>query len=118
MAVKLVDVLVRKDDLSYEEFVDYWLNEHMELVRQLPNLQKATTSLLKDLHGYETTVTKGPEESEYDGIIELYFEDVDDMFEAFHSETGQKVHADVGEFLDGNLGPTFVVDETVHEPEQ
>lgn len=111
MAVKLVDVFVRKDGWTYEEFREYLRNDHAELIEQLPNLQKYTVSLPETLDGYETTIPKRPQEYDYDAIVELYFEDVDDLFDAFRSEAGSELQSDVSTFLDGDAGPTFVMEE-------
>ena len=100
--LKMVDLVVRKDGWSHEEFVERWLGEHAELAKELPGLQK-----------YATTVAADPERAGYDGIVELYFEDSTAMKAAFDSETGQAVMADAAEFIDMEQGPTVIGDETV-----
>ncbi|USZ67941.1 EthD family reductase [Halorussus salilacus] len=102
MAVKLVDLLVRKDGLTHEEFVEYWTGDHADLAEQLPGLRK-----------YVTSVPKDPEKAGYDGLLELYFDDTAAIGEAFESEIGQEVQADAANFVDMDEGPTLVVDETV-----
>jgi uncharacterized protein (TIGR02118 family) len=100
--LKLVNLLVRADDLTHEEFVEYWYEEHAPLARDLPNAKK-----------YATSVPSDPERSEYDGIVELYFDDMAALTEAFESETGQAVQADLAEFAKPDEGPTMYVEETV-----
>jgi uncharacterized protein (TIGR02118 family) len=100
--IKLVNILVRDDELTHEAFVDYWFQEHAPLARDLPGLKR-----------YVTGVPKDPEETDYDGIVELYFEDTAAMHEAMSSETGKQVRADAASFSDPEAGPTMVVDETV-----
>jgi uncharacterized protein (TIGR02118 family) len=111
MAVKLVDVFARKDGWTYEEFRDYLHDEHAELIEQLPNLKRYTLSVPETLDGYETAIPKRPAEYDYDGIVELYFESVEDLFDAFRSEAGSELQSDVSTFLDGDAGPTFVMRE-------
>ena len=102
MAVKLVDLLVRKEDLAHEEFVERWQGDHAELAEELPGLRK-----------YVTSVPKDPEKAGYDGLLELYFDDTAAIGAAFESETGQEVQADAAEFVNMDEGPTLIVDETV-----
>jgi uncharacterized protein (TIGR02118 family) len=100
--VKMVQLLERRDDYTHEEFVERWQGSHADLAKDLPNLQKYTTSVPND-----------PQRSAYDGIVELYFEDMADLQEAFESETGEAVMADAAEFADVDAGPTMYVEETV-----
>jgi uncharacterized protein (TIGR02118 family) len=100
--VKMVDLVVRKEGWSHEEFVDRWLGEHAELAKQLPGLVK-----------YATTVAADPERAGYDGIVEFYFEDSTALKEAFDSEVGMEVMADAAEFVDTEQGPTVIGEETV-----
>ncbi|KZN23865.1 ethyl tert-butyl ether degradation protein EthD [Haladaptatus sp. R4] len=100
--IKMVDLLVRKDGMSHEEFEEYWLDEHSELAKELPNVKK-----------YVTSVSKDPEKAGYDGVLELYFDSTADMKAAFDSEKGKEVMADAAEFIDMEQGPTLILDETV-----
>lgn len=102
MAVKLVDLLVREDGWTHEEFVERWQGEHADLAEELPGLKK-----------YVTSVPKDPEKAGYDGLLELYFEDSAAIGEAFESEVGQRVQEDAAEFVDMEAGPTLVVEESV-----
>ncbi|KTG26954.1 EthD domain-containing protein [Haloferax profundi] len=99
--IKLVNLVVRKPDYSHEEFVERWTGSHAELAKDLPGLVK-----------YATSLPTSPERSEYDGIVELYFEDMDALKAAFSSEIGERVNADAAEFIDMEQGPTLYVDET------
>lgn len=100
--IKLVTLLVRREGLTHEEFVDYWLTEHAPRAKEMPNVKKYVTDLPTD-----------PEKSSYDGIAELYFEDVGALGEAFDSDTGQAVEADLQNFAEPDEGPTMIVEEEV-----
>jgi uncharacterized protein (TIGR02118 family) len=100
--IKLVNVLVRADELTHDEFVEYWYDEHVPLAEDLPHARK-----------YATSVPTDPERSEYDGVVELYFEDMADLTAAFESEVGQAVQADLAAFAKPDAGPTLYVEETV-----
>lgn len=99
--VKMVVLLVRKESLSREEFTRYWEEEHAPLVEELPNVQRYVTALPTD-----------PEQSPYDGIAELYFEDMTALGEAFDSEAGEAVFEDAAEFTDQEAGEVLYVEET------
>lgn len=100
--IKMVDFLVRADGYSHEEFAERWQGEHAAIAQDLPGLRKYTTS-----------VPTNPDAAEYDGVLELYFDDAAALNAAFESEIGQAVQADAAEFIDLEAGPTLVVDETV-----
>src|SRR6056297_2450023 len=99
---KLVNLLVRQDGLSHEEFADYWLTEHAPMAESLPGVRKYTTSVPAD-----------PEKAAYDGIAELYLEDDASVGEVFASEAGQRIQADTENFLDDDAGEILVVEESV-----
>lgn len=99
---KLVNLLVRQDGLSHEEFRDYWLNEHAPLAEALPGVTE-----------YATSVPIDPEEAAYDGIAELYIETDTTVADVFASETGQRLQADTENFLNVDASEILVVDETV-----
>jgi len=100
--IKMVDLLVRRDEYSHEAFVERWQGEHADLAKDLPGLRR-----------YETSVPADPERADFDGVLELYFEDVDALNAAFASEVGEAVQADAAEFVDVGAGPRLIVEETV-----
>lgn len=100
--IKLVNMLVRADDLTHDEFVEYWYEEHVPLAEDLPHARK-----------YATSVATDPERSEYDGVVELYFDDMSDLQAAFESDVGRAVQADLENFAKPDDGPTVYVEETV-----
>jgi uncharacterized protein (TIGR02118 family) len=100
--VKLVELLVRKEGTTHEAFADYWLDEHSPVAAELPGVEKYVTALPTD-----------PERSEYDGVLELYFADVDALRAAFDSEVGAETLADAETFLEVGAGPRMIVEETV-----
>lgn len=101
--IKLVNLVVKRPDYSHEEFVERWTGEHAAIAKELPGLQKYSTSLPTD-----------PERAAYDGIVELSFEDMDALKAAFSSDIGERVNADAAEFIDMEQGPTLYVEETTH----
>jgi len=105
--VKMVQLLVKRDDYTHEAFVERWRGEHAEMAKDLPGLQK-----------YATAVPNDPERSSHDGVVELYFEDMAALAEAFDSEIAQEVQDDAAEFIDLGAGPRLIVEETVQLDER
>ena len=99
---KVAVLLTKRDDLSHEEFVDHWKSTHADLVEAMPGVQR-----------YTMGVPGRPEESAYDGIAELYFEDFSAMREAYATEAGEELQADASEFADMEASETLFVDESV-----
>jgi uncharacterized protein (TIGR02118 family) len=98
--VKMVVLLVRTESLGYEEFLSHWENEHVPLVEELPGVQRYVTSHPTD-----------PEKSAYDGVAEVYFEDMDTLAAAFDSEAGEALLADAEEFSDMDAGEVLYMNE-------
>lgn len=99
---KAVNLLVRREDMTHEEFVDYWLEEHAPMAESMPGVTRYTTSVPAD-----------PERAAYDGIAELYLEEGTSVSEVFSSEAGERIQADTENFLDNEAGEFLVVEETV-----
>lgn len=89
--MKVVYLAKAVEDMTHEECIEYWKNDHAEIVEELPGLRKYT--LGEPLH---------PEEAEWDGVAELYFDSMEAMQEAFESEAGQRMLED---------GPNFTMEE-------
>ncbi len=79
--MKLMIGLVRRSDMTHEEFAQWWLEEHAPLARTLPNVQRIRFNLVDG---------EGP----FDGIAELWFESEDAMAESYGSDIGKAVAAD------------------------
>lgn len=99
---KAVNLLVRREDMTHEEFVEYWLEDHAPLVDDVPHVTAYSTSLPAD-----------PERSAYDGIAEMYVESGVSVGDVFGSEAGQALQADTPNFLDDDASEFLVVDEEV-----
>lgn len=100
--VKLVVGLVRKEGMSIEEFADHWNEEHAPRASETPHLNRYTTAVALD-----------PEESEYDGIAELYFDDPADIEKAVESDPMQWALSDLENFTEVDQNTQMVMDETV-----
>jgi len=104
--------LVRQDDMSHEAFVDYWQDNHTPIAREIEGVVK-----------YNTVLPADPENAEFDGVAELYFEDVEKLYDALGSEgsrdydpdkgKAKEAREDVDNFLAIDRRPRFIGRETV-----
>ena len=80
---RVVFYLKRRTDLPQPLFFDWWLGQHRALAEQLPGLRQYIISLATDAQ-------EGP----FDGMAELWFDDLEAAHAAFASPAGQAAHAD------------------------
>lgn len=99
---KVAVLLAKRADLSHDEFVEYWEESHAPLVEELPDVER-----------YSMSIPGQPEDSAYDGVAELYFEDFSTMRDAYATDAGEELRADAAEFADMSASETLFLDETV-----
>ncbi|WP_246998199.1 EthD domain-containing protein [Halosolutus gelatinilyticus] len=113
---KHVALLVRREGMSHEEFVDYWQTNHTPIAREIDGVVR-----------YQQVLPTDPENAEFDGVAELYFEELDALYDALGSEgsrdydpgTGRAKEAreDVDNFLAIEERPRFIGEELVQKDE-
>ena len=97
---KMIILLKKKPTLTNDEFASYWLETHAPLAKRMPGLRK-----------YVVNVVKRPpnREPDFDGVVELWFDDVASMKKAFTSSEGAATQKDTEAFT-ANL-TTMYIDE-------
>jgi uncharacterized protein (TIGR02118 family) len=80
---RVVIYLKRRADLPQPAFVSWWLGPHRALAEELPGLRRYTISLATD-------APEGP----FDGMAELWFDDLAAADAAFASPAGRAARAD------------------------
>jgi uncharacterized protein (TIGR02118 family) len=113
---KHIALLVRQAGMSHGEFVEYWQTNHTPIAREIEGVVK-----------YNQVLPTDPEYAEFDGIAELYFEDLDALYDAlgspgsrdYNPERGKAREArkDVDNFLAIEQRPRFIGEETVQKDE-
>ena len=78
---KAIILLKRGDDMSHEEFAQWWLVDHKAKVQHLPNVRKVIFNLVDN-------------DGIYDGVSELWFDSQVDFEAAYATEAGKAVAAD------------------------
>jgi len=113
---KHIALLVRQDDMTHEEFVDYWQENHTPIAQDIEGVVR-----------YQQVLPTEPEHAEFDGIAELYFEELDDLYDALGSPGSRdyapdkpvaaKAREDVNNFLAIEQRPRFIGEERVQKDE-
>ena len=102
--VKLVVYFKRRSDMEVEPFQEYWRTRHAEVVCGLPGIRRYVQSHTL-LAGYR----RG--EPVYDGIAEVWFDDVDAIRALQGTDALRAVEEDEAKFIDRSTMRTIVTDE-------
>ncbi len=87
--IKMFAILKRRDGMTHDEFVKYWLEVHAPIAKSMPGLRKYVCSV---------TLTRPGREPELDGVAELWFDDFDSMRKSWSSPAGQATTKDTENF--------------------
>ena len=102
--IKALNFFKRKPGLGVEDFRKYWLNEHAEVIRAIPELRRYVVSI---------TLSSAYKNREplYDGISEAWFDDEATLRATADSTPRQAAHADDVKFVDMSTTGSIIVDE-------
>ena len=100
--IKLVYCITRRPDLSLEEFSRYWHDVHGPIGRQIPGLRRLVQS--------HPLIASG-QRMDFDGLAELWFDDLDALRAAQTSAEWQASSADEANFIDPTRTALFLTME-------
>ncbi|MFC4334735.1 EthD domain-containing protein [Salininema proteolyticum] len=83
--IKLSIFLTRRADLTHEEFVDYWTNKHTPLIAGLPGGEVPVRRYIQLLPTGDEI--PGVATAPYDGVAEVWVDDIADAAGWFTSDT-------------------------------
>ena len=116
--VKLVYCLRKRADISSQELYRYWLNDHGALVLKFAEAIKAkkyvqSHTVAPDMN---QTFREGRGLAEpYDGITEVWWEDLESLRAGMESEAGREAHQalmeDEAKFVDFSRTRVFMTEE-------
>jgi uncharacterized protein (TIGR02118 family) len=104
--IKLVYCITKKAGLSDEEFFRYWENVHGPIGARIPRLRKLVQSR-------RLTIQRDERRSDYDGMAELWFDDMEDLLAARLSPEWKASSEDEANFIDHSKVAYFVSEERV-----
>ncbi len=104
--IKIVYCISKKAGLTDEEFFDYWQNVHGPIGARIPRLRKLVQS-------HRLTVPTDKSHPDYDGMAELWFDDIESLLAARQSPEWKISTDDEANFVDHNKVAYFVSEEHV-----
>jgi uncharacterized protein (TIGR02118 family) len=104
--IKLVYCISKRAGLTDEEFFRYWENVHGTLGARIPRLRKLVQS-------HRVTVPGDKHRADYDGVAELWFDDIEALLAARRSPEWKASSEDEANFIDHNKVAYFVSEERV-----
>jgi uncharacterized protein (TIGR02118 family) len=102
--IKLVYCITRRPDLSLEEFSSYWHDVHGPIGRRIPGLRRLVQSHL-------VARADAFRQADFDGMAELWFDDLQALQAARASTEWQASSADEANFIDATRTALFVTEE-------
>lgn len=110
--IKFTAMLVRSAGKTHEQFVTHHKNAHAELFMSLPESQQHVRRYVQS-HNLELDLPGMPA-SRYDGVTEIWFDDVDGFAAVFTSQQYMDtIRPDEESFLDLSAGDVFLTTENV-----
>lgn len=79
--IKAMIFLKRREDMTRDDFRDWWLGAHKDKALKLPKLKRIN---------FDLTVGEGA----YDGVAEQWYDTIEDLEAAYQSDIGEKVAGD------------------------
>ncbi|MGB7602526.1 MAG: EthD domain-containing protein [Candidatus Sulfotelmatobacter sp.] len=104
--IKLVYCITKKPGLTDKEFFHYWQNIHGPMGARIPHLRKLTQS-------HRLTLSGDSRPPDFDGIAELWFDDIDALLAARQSPEWKASSDDEANFIDLNKVAYFISQECI-----
>jgi uncharacterized protein (TIGR02118 family) len=104
--IKLVYCITKKPGLTDADFSRYWRNEHAQIGSRIPGLRKFVQSRSISVPGDKTA-------PDYDGMAELWFDNIDALLHARQSREWKESSEDEAIFIDHTQVAYFVSEEHI-----
>ena len=102
--IKVVYCISKKSNLTDKEFFEYWKNVHGPLGARIPGLRRLVQS-------HRVSIPSDKNKPDYDGMAELWFDDMESLLEARRSAAWKTSTADEANFIDHRKIAYFVSEE-------
>ena len=104
--IKLVYCITKKPGLTDEEFFHYWENVHGPIGARIPRLRRLVQS-------HRLSVPGDKHQPDYDGMAELWFDDVEALLAARQSPEWKASSEDEANFIDHSKIAYIVSEEHI-----
>lgn len=95
--VKRMSTLTRREDVGSDTFQNEWFDIHSVLVKRIPQVKGYAQDLVFDRMVDRKPAARG--DLRIDGIVELWFEDIERLKESFASRAGRTLMTHAEEFI-------------------
>ena len=104
--INAITIIKKKHNLTYENFQNYWKNEHAEIVTRSPLVGTYVQShpIYNDKLTFEDTV---------DGIAEIWFEDTNAMRTLAATKEYKDIQDDEKVFIDGSAVRLIIAEDII-----
>ena len=104
--INAITIIKKKQNLTYENFQNYWKNEHAEIVTRSPLVGTYVQShpIYNDKLTFEDTV---------DGIAEIWFEDTNAMRSLAATKEYKDIQNDEKVFIDGSAVRLIIAEDII-----
>lgn len=103
--IKVIGMVRKRDDMTHEQFRDYWLNRHS----QLEKASLAVNPVRRIVANFwrEDMIGEAP----FDGMVELYYDNIEDMRRIWGSGHDDEMRADEANFCSPDMRIFCIVEE-------
>ena len=104
--INAITIIKKKQGLTYEQFQNYWKNEHAEIVTRSPLVGTYVQShpIYNDELTFEDTI---------DGIAEIWFEDTNAMRSLAATKEYKDIQDDEKVFIDGSAVRLIIAEDII-----
>jgi uncharacterized protein (TIGR02118 family) len=102
--IKLVYCITKKNDMSTANFQKYWKEVHTPIGAKIPGIRRFVQNFPIEIPG-------DSHKPEFDGMVELWFDDQESLLKARSSAEWQRSSADEENFIDSTRVAYFVCEE-------
>jgi uncharacterized protein (TIGR02118 family) len=102
--IKLVNCITKKPGMTDEEFFHYWEHVHGPIGARIPGVRRLVQS-------YRVKVPGDARGADYDGMAELWFDDIEALLEARRSPEWRASVEDEENFIDPSKVASFISTE-------
>jgi uncharacterized protein (TIGR02118 family) len=95
--IKRMTLLAKRQDLTREQFSDYWLHKH----GQIPKRMQTVASYVQNLIVERLAPSSTSNAFDFDGVVELWFEDAAAQATAFATPAAKELPLDEPNFIRG-----------------
>jgi uncharacterized protein (TIGR02118 family) len=93
-AVKYVALIVRKDGMTRDEFRNYWFDKHIPIATKAPGLLRYRACPTTQSFNGDNGLRPDAEPAPWDGMIEMWFENMDSFDRSFRDEYWNEIRLD------------------------